>query len=196
MNQISIRGQQYEIESVSDLLIALSTAALEQGLLKPSTVSAFGYFLKSCCPSIPDKYCRILGFSPTGEPIFSLSLDSDEVVSLQSAITIFFLKQRIQRLEDLKADEPELSQKISDQIASISQAISLVEQGLKRITVEALVESAEIVTPQNAGPSPKPTMKSANNVLPANATIDRTVNIRKQIEDLQGQLKQVETIAS
>lgn len=181
---VAIRGENYPIESASDLLIASASAALEQGLTKSSAISTFAYFLKSCCPSIPDQYCRILGFSPQSEPIFAMSLDSDEVVSLHAAIVVEFLKNRINRLDALKGENTDTDKKIVAKIATIKEAILSIEGGIKRITIDALVETLDVGVGQN---NPHQTT-----VMPANTAIDNTVALREQIKMLEGQLQAVE----
>lgn len=180
---VTIRGENYSIESVSDLLIASASTALEQGLTKSSAISTFAYFLKSCCPSIPDHYCRILGFSPQSEPIFAMSLDSDEIVSLHAAIVVEFLKNRINRLDSLKGENVETDKKIINKIATIKEAIFSIEGGIKRITIDALVETLDVGVGTNVSPT---------TVMPANTAIDNTIELREQIKMLEGQLKAVE----
>lgn len=184
MSSIFIRGQNYQIESVSDILINIGASAVEAGLKTSLQISNFAYFLKSCCPSVPDKYCRLLGFSPSGEPVFTLTLDVDEVVSLQGSIVLEFLGGRIERLEALKGENSETDKKISEKIKIIKKAVEEVSVGLKQITVTALIDTLEIGDPN-----------TSSNILPANTTIDNTIPLREQIRRLEEQVKAAESKA-
>lgn len=186
MSQIFIRGQNYPIEPVGDILLSSASTALEQGLTTPSAVSTFAYFLKSCCPTLPDKYCRILGFTPQNDPIFCMSLDSDEIVSAHAVIVAEFLKNRINRLDSLRGQNSETDKKISDKVAGLKQAIELVESGISRITIDALVETLDV----GAGTGDR------NAILPPSTTIEGTNSLREQIKVLQGQLEAAEKMKS
>lgn len=181
LGTVTFRGQAYSIDSVSDILINIGAMAIEQGLTKLSAISQFAYFLKSCCPSISEEFCKILGFTPTGEPVFTLALDSDEIITSYTTITIAFLKGRIARLETLKGNSHETDKKIADKILTFKDAIETASSGVSKITINALVETVAVETTNPQQPQ----------ITEATAIKD-SASILQQIKMLEEQLKATE----